>query len=397
MASILVVDDDRSSCETFERILRLAGYEASSTTTPDAALAITRERSPDLLLLDYRLGNTTGLDLLRRLRVAGCQTPFILVTAFATTQLTVEAMRRGALNVLDYPVDPNKLENAVLEAMLGGVIPRLDLGEKGRFGSLSPLSVHSHAMGSAADRLGRHILRACAADQDLASMGKWAAHNAASRTSLYEICWLAGVKGRDARNFARMCRAFRRASWTGSSVESFLVVGDRGTLKRLLDTSGNVPQATGVHLMIHFLQHQQFVPKENPVFLAVCLLLDAADAWARWAAGRCKPVSPLRVAEEWEAQNRLVPNRILSTFRILEITSDDALSVTHMLWVIRKAMASGEPVGRILKGGAQNVANLANQIDRLDEAEKVPYFLRHQSFIPTDNPGLQALCAAMAV
>jgi DNA-binding NtrC family response regulator len=101
MKRILVVDDDKASCELLREIFAAEGWETESALSPEEALlTATRERF-DLVVSDINLeASQTGLDILRSLRDA-C--PVILVTGFGTLDAAVEAAREGAWDFISKP------------------------------------------------------------------------------------------------------------------------------------------------------------------------------------------------------------------------------------------------------------------------------------------------------
>jgi two-component system response regulator PilR (NtrC family) len=107
MASILVVDDEQSMREFLEILLRKQGHEVS--TEADAVSAIARAASApvDLVITDLRLGRGSGLDILRSVKETSPGTEVVMVTAFATTENAIQAMKLGAY---DYVLKPFKVE-----------------------------------------------------------------------------------------------------------------------------------------------------------------------------------------------------------------------------------------------------------------------------------------------
>ena len=101
MKRILVVDDDRASCDLLREIFAAQGWESASAVSPDSALALAAREKFDLVVSDINLESAqTGLDLLRELR-AKC--PVILVTGFGTLDAAVEASREGAWDFISKP------------------------------------------------------------------------------------------------------------------------------------------------------------------------------------------------------------------------------------------------------------------------------------------------------
>ena len=101
MKRILVVDDDRASCELLREIFAAEGWETESALSPEEALAAAGRGRFDLVVSDINLESAqTGLDILRSLRES-C--PVILVTGFGTLDAAVEAAREGAWDFVSKP------------------------------------------------------------------------------------------------------------------------------------------------------------------------------------------------------------------------------------------------------------------------------------------------------
>ncbi len=101
MKRILVVDDDKASCELLREIFGAQGWATETATTPEAALALAAQAGFDLVVSDINLeAEQSGLDILRSLRGA-C--PVILVTGFGTLDAAVEASREGAWDFISKP------------------------------------------------------------------------------------------------------------------------------------------------------------------------------------------------------------------------------------------------------------------------------------------------------
>jgi two-component system, NtrC family, response regulator AtoC len=109
---ILVVDDDRSILRTLS--LHLAPAH-DVTTAPSLAEARARAVSarPELIVLDLKLPDGTGLDLLKSLRSSGDHTPVLLVTGHGDLESAIDAMREGAADYIRKPIDIDELDAAV--------------------------------------------------------------------------------------------------------------------------------------------------------------------------------------------------------------------------------------------------------------------------------------------
>ena len=131
---ILVVDDDLAVCRSIDRALRLEGYEVLTVATGHDALEAVAQGSPDALVLDLQLPDLDGLQVCRRIREAGNDTPILMLTARHGIDDRVQGLDAGAD---DYLVKPFALEE--LLARLRALMRRRFEGEGGllRFGELT--------------------------------------------------------------------------------------------------------------------------------------------------------------------------------------------------------------------------------------------------------------------
>jgi DNA-binding response OmpR family regulator len=107
--TILVVDDDKSILRTFTRILQKSGYEIDTAETGQEAIEKTQTRSYDLALVDIRLPDIDGTDLLAKLKKPLQHTVKIMITGFPSLETGVKALDEGADAYLVKPVKPQEL------------------------------------------------------------------------------------------------------------------------------------------------------------------------------------------------------------------------------------------------------------------------------------------------
>ncbi|MBU8900945.1 sigma-54 dependent transcriptional regulator [Corallococcus sp. M34] len=110
---VLVVDDERNIRHTLRVCLEGFGCEVREAATPEAALAALAQAPADLAFVDLRLGSASGLDLLPRLLAESPGLDVILITAYATFDTAVEAMKRGARDYLPKPFTPAQIRHVV--------------------------------------------------------------------------------------------------------------------------------------------------------------------------------------------------------------------------------------------------------------------------------------------
>ncbi len=105
---ILIVEDQECEREALSRLLRMEQFDVIAAENPKEAIEHLDERV-DLVISDLRMGNTSGIDLLRYWRSRRRQTPFVMLTAYGDVNTAVEAMKLGAEDYLSKPVNPEEL------------------------------------------------------------------------------------------------------------------------------------------------------------------------------------------------------------------------------------------------------------------------------------------------
>ena len=109
----LVVDDEVNIRKTLSLCLEGNGHTVVAVSNFDDAVAETSRRSFDLAFVDLRLGTASGMDLIPALLSTAPWIKIIVITAYASIESAVEAMRRGATDYLPKPFTPAQVELAV--------------------------------------------------------------------------------------------------------------------------------------------------------------------------------------------------------------------------------------------------------------------------------------------
>lgn len=117
MNTILLVDDDVTFTKIVEHFLKRNGYTIDVCHSVKEATAMLDTRSYALLLLDYRLPDGTGLDVIHTVRQQGLKIPAIVMTSFNDVRTAVKAMQSGALNYITKPVNQDELLMLVKDAL----------------------------------------------------------------------------------------------------------------------------------------------------------------------------------------------------------------------------------------------------------------------------------------
>ena len=111
---VLIVDDDRDFAESLVDLLTSQGYEVLIADRPETAIATVTSTDVAVVMLDIRLGVTSGVDLMSRLKAQRPDLICVLMTAHIDTQTAIKALRHGAYDYCDKSCEPSEIY-AVLE------------------------------------------------------------------------------------------------------------------------------------------------------------------------------------------------------------------------------------------------------------------------------------------
>ncbi len=149
---VLIVDDEKNIRATLTLCLESLGCRVAAAATADAARALVAHQGFDLALVDLRLAEQSGLDLIPALLASRPELAIVMITAYATIDTAVEAIRRGACEYLAKPFTPEQIRALVEKVTEQRVLHQ-------RVAELA-LATESGKMGQAIDR----VLRAAGSD-----------------------------------------------------------------------------------------------------------------------------------------------------------------------------------------------------------------------------------------
>jgi two-component system response regulator RegA len=107
--TLLIVDDDAPFRERLVRAMRDRGFDASGAADGGAALALASADSPELALVDLRLPDVSGLEVVRALRAIDPSTIIVVLTGYGSIATAVESVKLGAASYLTKPADANQI------------------------------------------------------------------------------------------------------------------------------------------------------------------------------------------------------------------------------------------------------------------------------------------------
>lgn len=114
--TILVVDDDPRAVEALCLILRMEGYRAVGAESATAALSTLQTRRFSILLTDMQMPEMDGIELIRAARANDPQLICLVMTGRGTASLVAEAMKAGALDLIEKPAKPDAIRSALARA-----------------------------------------------------------------------------------------------------------------------------------------------------------------------------------------------------------------------------------------------------------------------------------------
>lgn len=262
---VLVVDDEEDMCELIALRLEHHGYRVSSEQTVRGGLEVLEREVVDAVLLDLRLDQEDGLQLLSEIQVRSLDLPVIILTAHGTIDTAVEAMKRGAYGFLTKPFDDHELLQK-----LGHGVERLRLRREvdGLRRLVGEPSSGARLLGvSAAIIAVRELInRIAPSESTVLILGESGTGKEVAARSIHDLSGR-----RDAPFIPINCGAlpadlleselfgYQRGAFTGAErdKEGLFAAADGGTL--FLDEIGDAPPSVQVKLL-RVLQERSYLP-----------------------------------------------------------------------------------------------------------------------------------------
>jgi DNA-binding NtrC family response regulator len=114
---IVVIDDEKIVCDMAKKILVNEGYEVETFVNSELALERIRQQRFDLVITDLKMENVSGMDILKEVNQLYPQTKVIMITAYATLDATIEAIRERIYDFFPKPVKIDELKKSVRKAL----------------------------------------------------------------------------------------------------------------------------------------------------------------------------------------------------------------------------------------------------------------------------------------
>jgi DNA-binding NtrC family response regulator len=114
---VLIVDDERDMLSNCARILRRYGYDCLTADTSEQGLALVATAQPDVVLVDLRMPGKSGIEIVKAVKARNSTIEVVLMTAYATIETAVDAIKQGAFDYLPKPFTADQLQ-AVIQRTL---------------------------------------------------------------------------------------------------------------------------------------------------------------------------------------------------------------------------------------------------------------------------------------
>lgn len=115
--NVLIVDDEKLIRWSMRQKLESWNYQITEAETLHEARALVQRELPDLITLDMKLPDGSGIDFLKQLKQSHAEIPIIVITAFGVVDVAVQALKLGAYDFIEKPINFEKLENSIRNAL----------------------------------------------------------------------------------------------------------------------------------------------------------------------------------------------------------------------------------------------------------------------------------------
>lgn len=110
--SILIVDDDEIFCDALSRAMQRKGFITHIATNCESAIKTAHAHNPGYALLDLRIGQESGLNLIKELLERNAEIKIVILTGYASIATAIEAIKLGAIHYLTKPADTEQITTA---------------------------------------------------------------------------------------------------------------------------------------------------------------------------------------------------------------------------------------------------------------------------------------------
>ncbi|MEW6468391.1 MAG: sigma-54 dependent transcriptional regulator [Bacteroidota bacterium] len=109
MAKLLIIDDDMDICQLLDRLFQRKGHDSTFFTKGKVALEYLKENTPDIIFCDFRLPDTDGKKMLRKIKEVRPNVPVIIITGYSNVKIAVDVIKMGAIDYITKPLLPEEI------------------------------------------------------------------------------------------------------------------------------------------------------------------------------------------------------------------------------------------------------------------------------------------------
>lgn len=120
---MLIIDDDEVLCDRLAKAMQKRGYDVRTAYTVQSGIEAAREFEPEFAIIDLRLTDGSGLQVVEKIREIVDDCRIIMLTAYGNIATAVAAVKAGAVDYLAKPADADSIERALLQTQDGGDFP----------------------------------------------------------------------------------------------------------------------------------------------------------------------------------------------------------------------------------------------------------------------------------
>jgi len=117
MAKILIIDDEKAIRNTMREILEFENYKVEEASDGLEGLEKLKDNTYDLIMCDIKMPHYDGLEVLEKAQTMGIETPFVMISGHGTIETAVDALKKGAFDFIQKPIDLNRLLVTVRNAI----------------------------------------------------------------------------------------------------------------------------------------------------------------------------------------------------------------------------------------------------------------------------------------
>jgi CheY-like chemotaxis protein len=256
MSQVLLVDDDLETLITLEKILRSTGHSVVVASSGAQCMQIIAQQKPDVVIVDYRLPDISGIDILCSIRRGSRLMPMVIVTGFVGVGEAVAAMRLGAADFIEKPISEDNLRHAIARALAAADGSNRPEGSS---------DIGADQTAHAAARWARAVAPIVDSPKDIRTIPDWGRWIAASAGALRNWCRTAGITPRRSLIFARVLRAVCLDKGGPCKPANMLDVVDLRTLDSLLRFAGFAGKDDFPRDVQDFLDRQVLVHDQDAV------------------------------------------------------------------------------------------------------------------------------------